>query len=176
MIEVGIRLKNLRSYFEDQRESAFLLPLIDVLKSGVNFKCYLLNPKSSIARRYIEDRARVQASEHNLLEEIEENIEKLASLFRQLNKSGYKGRMELFLYDHFPYQHAVIVDGETANGWMHCSPYLYGISRANAPVLEIKRSANKTLFRKYLRSTKSLIDPPLYDKDCLIIPFYYPQI
>ncbi len=160
IIEMGIRLKNFRSYFEEKRESAFLDPLRKILEKGINFKCYSLNPNGNYAKRYIEDRAIAQPSERILLEEIPQMASELKKIFLKLNREGFKGKMELYQYDHFPYYHATIVDGGTENGVMNIAPYLYGISRANTPVIELDYRNNKILFKKYWKSIKKLINSP----------------
>lgn len=158
IVEIGLRLKNFRSYFEEKRESAFLDPLRNLLEDGINFKCYTLDPKGNYARKYIEDRATSQPSEIELLEDIPRITAELRNLFIQINREGFKGKMELYQYDHFPYYHATAIDGNTENGNLNIAPYLYGISRANTPVIQLQQKSNKVLFRKYWKSVKTLVN------------------
>ena len=158
ILEIGIRLKNFRSYFEEKRESAFLIPLRNLLDQGVDFKCYTLSSTGNFARRYIEDRAIVQPSEKSLLEDIPRITNELKQLFIRLNREGHKGKMELYQYDHFPYFHTTVIDGGTERGQMNIASYLYGVSRANTPVIELDRKMNSLLFKKYWRSIKAFID------------------
>ena len=156
ILEIGIRLKNFRSYFEEKRESAFLDPLRSMLEKGTYFKCYGINPTGNFARRYIEDRAIAQPSEMDLIDDIPRIANELRDLFIQINREGYKGKMELYQYDHFPYYHAMVTDGGTENGNMNIAPYLYGISRANTPVVQVQHRSNRILFKKYWKSIKAL--------------------
>lgn len=158
VIELGLQLRSFKSYFSAKRESAFIDPLSKKLEEGVNFKCYIADSDGSFFRRYMEDRAVTQATELDVLEEAKKTTMELRNLFLQLNRNGSKGRMELFKYNHFPYYHASISDGSTERGLLYISPYLYGVSRANAPVIKVSRKANKVLYRKYWRSIKALIE------------------
>ena len=127
------------------------------LEEGVNFKCYVVDPHGGFLRRYIEDRAIVQPQELNVLEDISKTITGLRDLFIQVNRNGFKGQMELYSYNHFPYYHASISDGATERGVLYISPYLFGVSRANTPVIELTRKNNPVLYRKYWRSITTLI-------------------
>ena len=157
IIEIGIRLRSFRSYFSSKRESAFTKPLSRKLEAGVNFKCYIMDYQGSWLKRYIEDRAKVQPQELAVLENIEKITTDLKDLFTEINRNGHKGKMELYKYNHFPYYHASIADGDTERGLMYLSPYLYGVSRANSPVLEINRKDNKSIYKRYWQSVKALI-------------------
>ena len=156
ILEIGIRLKNFRSYFEEKRESAFLTPLRNLLARGVDFKCYNLALDGNCAKRYIADRAIVQPNEKLLLEDIPRITTELKQLFIQLNREGHRGKIQLYQYDHFPYAHATVIDGGTENGQMNIAPYLLGLSRANTPVIELSQNANKSLFKKYWKSVHAL--------------------
>ncbi len=161
IIEVGIRLKNFRNYFLETRESAFREPICHLLENGVNFKCFVLNPQGNCARRYIEDRQLVQANEANLLKEIPHFTDELRQEFVQLNRMGFPGRMSLYQYDHIPYYHACVTDGNTTdNARILITPYLYGVSRANSPVIEVNRRQQLRLYQRYWRSVQSLTRPP----------------
>jgi len=158
IIELGIRLRNFKNYFNDKKESAFIDPLREILDKGVNFKCYVLDPAGNFARRYFEDRARVQYSEKKAFWESPEVLSELKAHFIALNREGYSGKMELHTYDHFPYYHASLIDGDTEHAELLMAAYLYGVSRANTPVLQMKKSSNKRLFRRYYQSVKAMIE------------------
>lgn len=152
VIEIGIRLKNFTSYFSEKRASAFIDPLLQQLETGVRFRCYLLNPTGNIARRFVEDRASVQPIEKTLLQDIPLITKELQQTFQQLNQKKLPGKMQLYQYDHFPYFHASVIDGDVPNGHLFLTPYILGVSRANTPVLEINRHSNKAIFKRYWRS------------------------
>ncbi|MEM9821749.1 MAG: hypothetical protein AAF985_11785 [Bacteroidota bacterium] len=159
VIEIGIRLGNFKNHFKDQRESAFIQPLKELLEAGVNFKCYVLDPQGNMAKRYVDDRSVVQPFEKDIIDSIPKIAKELGREFDQLNRLNFKGKIQLFQYDHIPYYHASIVDGTEPHGEMMIAPYLYGLTRANTPVIQLSRKSNEVLFKKYWRSIQSLIGP-----------------
>ncbi|MEM8906213.1 MAG: hypothetical protein AAGD05_00075 [Bacteroidota bacterium] len=160
IIEIGLRLRNFKNYFKDKRDSAFSLPLQQLLENGVHFKCYILNPEGNLAERYLADRALIQITEKETFKSLPKISEALQQQFLRINQAGYPGKMKLYYYDHFPYFHASVVDGAQENGHMLLAPYLYGLTRANTPVIEINRRQNPTLFKKYWRSVTAMIQSP----------------
>ena len=158
IIELGLRLRRFAEYFDAKRDSAFLDPIRQQLKNGVNFKCYVLNPNGNFAQRYYNDRAIVQPKEKETYEAAPKIIADLKQVCLKLNREGYKGQMSLFQYDHFPYFHASVIDADTENGIMYLSSYLYGVARANTPVIEVHQKTQKKLFKRYYSSVKSIIN------------------
>lgn len=158
IIELGIRLRNFKNYFNDKKESAFKDPLRAILDKGVQFKCFVLEPTGNFARRYFEDRAKVQYAEKKAFADSPEVLAELKSHFIALNREGYSGKMELHTYDHFPYYHASVIDGETESAEMLMAAYLYGVSRANTPVLKLKKRNNKKIFKRYFNSIKAMTE------------------
>lgn len=156
IIELGLRLRRFTDYFTSKREEAFLDPIRQKLSEGVNFKCYVLNPEGNFARRYFEDRAMVQPPEKTTFEQSPQIIKELETLCLQINKEGFEGKISLFRYDHFPYFHASAIDCDTENGMMYFASYLYGIPRANTPVIEVHQKAQKKLFKRYSDSIKAI--------------------
>lgn len=156
IIEIGLRLRSFTSYFTTKREGAFHDPIRQKLEEGVDFKCYVLNPKSSLAKRYFDDRALKIPKERQSLEESPQVIANLAQTCKSLNREGYRGKISLFQYDHFPYFHASVIDGEMETAKMYMSPYLYGVARANTPVIELDKKTQKKLFKRYWDSVKAI--------------------
>jgi len=153
VIEVGVRLNSFSSYFFSQKETAYRQPMIDLLKRGVNVKGYLLDPDSQEARIYFEDRARAQATEKDAIEDIKTVIKKLKVVCAEFEAMKLNGKFEIFLYKHIPYNLFFVVDGgEKEGAQMMVSPYLYGVKRADCPVMEITKKENAHLFRKYYES------------------------
>jgi len=160
IIELGLRLRRFTDYFQAKRDGAFLDPIRMQLANGVNFKCYVLNPTGNFARRYHEDRAKVLPKERETYETSPKIIAELKQLCLTLNREGYKGKMSLFQYDHFPYFHASVIDAETENGVIYMSPYLFGVRRANTPVIEMHQKMQKKIFKRYWSSVKAIINSP----------------
>lgn len=160
IIEIGLRLRSFSAYFVSRREDAFLIPIQNQLNKGVHFKCYLLRPDGNCARRYVADRTIALPREHDLLEKIPEITANLTTQINALNRISTKGKMSLYQYDHFPNYHATVIDGDTERGKILISPYLFGVSRANAPVIEITKKHHPVIYRQYWKSVKALIHSP----------------
>lgn len=167
LIEVGIRLNSLSHYFISQNETVYKDHIIAALRRGVHIKGYLLDPNASEAMVYFNDRARAQASEKESIAEIKKVIERFKVICAELDALQLPGKFEIYLYKHIPYSLFFAIDGDTEQGRMMVSPYLYGISRANCPVLEINKANNPRLFRKYWESAQLFMDGAqklVYDK------------
>jgi hypothetical protein len=158
VIEVGVRLNSFSSYFFSQKETAYRQPMIDLLKRGVNVKGYLLDPNSQEARIYFEDRGRVQSTEKDAIEDIKNVIKKLRAVCAEFEAMNLEGKFEIFLYKHIPYNLFFVVDGgEKEGAQMMVSPYLYGVKRADCPVIQIAKKDNSHVFRKYYESMELFI-------------------
>jgi hypothetical protein len=153
VIEVGIALRTLIGYFEQRPYPEFKEPIRKLLKDGVNFKFLLLNPDSEIARKYAEDR-----KEPDLLENIRRSIRILCRLKDEFKAAGLPGAFEIFVYSHFPSCYVMLVDPMEGEGRMLISHYLYATKRADAPVIEVRKSSNPILFEKYYKFVKTLLD------------------
>jgi len=160
IIEIGIRLRSFRFYFSSRRDSAFEKPLIQRLQDGVNIKCYIMDHEGAWIKRYINDRSNAQPFEQDVLKNIDQISTDLKNIFTQINSENYSGKLALYKYNHFPYYHASIADGDSERGLIYLSPYLYGVTRANSPVIEISKKKNKTLYKRYWQSIKAFINAP----------------
>lgn len=154
VVEVGIRLKSFSEYFFSRKESEYKSYIINLLKRGVAIKGYMLDPDSQEASIYFTDRAKVQHSESESLDEMRRIKKRLSQLMHEFKHASYPGTFEIYLYRHIPYNLFILVDGQTAHGKMMVSHYMYGIRRAECPVLEFTKSQHPALFRKYLDSMK----------------------
>jgi len=50
------------------------------------------------------------------------------------------------------------VDGDSPNGKVMVSHYVYGLSRANCPVVEFSKQSNPALYDRYWDSLKKLAE------------------
>ena len=157
VIEIGLRLRNFSQYFERKRDSAFSDPLHELLARGIHFHCYVLDPQGNFARRYYDDRSKVHAFERDAFVESETIINELRSKITRLNGQSSAGEMHLYYYDHFPYFHGTVIDGATDQGQALIAPYLYGVRRANTPVIEVSHRSHKKLYQRYWKSVRALI-------------------
>lgn len=152
LIEVGVRLNSYTTYFVSHSDSAFKTHIIDLLQNGVRMKSYLLDPDSQEARIYFNDRTKVQNFEKDALEESKRNIDRLKALCQEFKQMGLKGAFEIFLYRHIPFSQILVVDSQAEWAKMMVSAYLYGVKRANCPVLEFTKKEQSMLFKMYWES------------------------
>ncbi len=157
VLEVGVRLNSFANYFTSQNEDAYKMHILALLKKGVHVKSYLLDPDSNEARIYFEDRMRVQSFEKDSIGEIKKVIERLQAICAEFKTMDLPGKFEIYLYKHIPYSMFLVVDGGMEDGKMMLSHYLYGIRRANCPVLEFTKKEERALFRKYWESVQLFI-------------------
>lgn len=158
VIEFGTTLHTFSSYFINRAEWEFIEKVTNLLKNGVNFKCYTLDPDCNAARIYFEDRKRFMPDEANSISVIQKVIQRLGKVQIRFNEKGYAGKFEVFTYKHIPYNYFMAVDGQTASGKMMISHYIYGESRANCPVIEFTKSTDSPLFKRYWYSLQKLIE------------------
>jgi hypothetical protein len=156
MVEFGITLNTFSSYFFSRSEEEFKVHIEALLDKGVNVKCYLLDPASNEALLYFNDRSRAIEEEKNTPEKIKEAIGRLEKVHREFAEKGYSGAFEVYAYKHIPSNYFLIVDGESLNGKMMASHYLYGERRANCPVIEFSKKDHRSLFRRYWNSYLAL--------------------
>ncbi len=159
VIELGIRLKTFAGYFTSRNEQEYKSHIINLLKRGVHFKVYMLDPDSQEARLYFEDRQRVEPLEKEAIGDAKKVIERLIMLVKEFEQMQQPGNFEIYLYRHVPYNHFLAVDINAPNGKMMVSHYIYGVRRAECPVLEFSRTSYPALYKKYEDSLR------LYVKD-----------
>ena len=156
VVEFGLRLHAFTDYFLSRNEQEFRAHIEELLAKGVALKLYLLDPESNAARLYFDDRARILPDEARSIEEIQRVIERLKHINSEFKAAGYPGKFEVFRYKHFPYGHFLIVDGGSRHGKLMASPYLYGVRRANCPVISVSKSASPGLYKQYWQSFQHL--------------------
>lgn len=156
IIEFGLRLRTFTDYFYSRNESEFARPIKKTLQRGVNLKLYLINPDANEARLYFQDIAKHKPDELESLEIIKRVIKRLKDIQREINELGYPGKIKIYTYKHIPQSHYLIIDGATPLGKMMVTHYLYGIKRADCPMLEVSKQYNYELYNKYYRSFKLL--------------------
>ncbi len=139
VIEFGVKLEQFVNYFEGRGDWEFREPVLRILEKGVNFKCYLLEPDSNIARMYFEDRAKANELELEALKKLPEMLKKLKRIASSLNAYGHRGKFMLFTYKNIPSCSYFAVDKDYFKAKMIVSQYIYGIRRAKSPSLEISK-------------------------------------
>ncbi len=157
VIEVGVRLKTFTEYFYSRNEQEFKQYIVNLLKRGIKLKYYMLDPDSNEASLYFSDRTKGQEDEKESVNEMKRVIHKLEKISKELEANKYSGSFEVFLYKHIPTNHFLVVDGKQPHGKMLVSHYLFGLRRAECPVIEIDKRFQPLLFKKYLKSMSLFI-------------------
>lgn len=157
--EVGVTLNTFTNNFFHRSGSEFKEPFRKLLERGVTVKCYLLDPDSSEALAYFNDRARAKGfeEEKNKPYQTKQNLKKLKAIYDEFAEMEYRGKFELYLYRHFPTNNFLAIDPEQSKGEMTISHYLYAQLRAHNPVVKINRHDNPTLFETYWHSLQQMI-------------------
>jgi hypothetical protein len=157
VLEIGVRLNSYTNYFMSQSEKVFKAHIVELLRKGVSIKSYLLDPNSQEARIYFDDRAKVQTFEKDALSETKRNIERLKVLCAEFEAMKLAGTFEIYLYRHIPFSHVLVVDSKMEGAKMMVSNYLYGIKRADCPVMEFSKNDHPQLFSKYWESSQHFV-------------------
>lgn len=164
IIEVGIRLHTFAVDFVKTNDALYKAKIEALLKKGIHFKSYMLDPNHSIAGHYFDDRAKILNKEKLAKEEAKQALEGLKNIAAEFKDKGYKGRFELYLYQHYPQNLFISIDRGDQGARMLVSPYLYGIRRAECPVFVVSNSTQPTLYRKYKQSLEAIIQDAIIVK------------
>lgn len=157
VVEFGITLNTFSSYFMSRSPREFKTPLLNLLERGVDFKCYLLDPDWNEANMYFNDRKSVVNVGKSDIEKIRDALSILKIFSQEVASLELEGKFEVFKYRHLPNNYFLIVDkGIHTQSKMMVSNYLFGHPRAHCPVLEFYRSAQPTLFIRYLDSFEAI--------------------
>lgn len=157
VLEIGVRLNSYTNYFISQSDKAFKAHIVALLRKGVSIKSYLLDPDSQEARIYFDDRAKVQTFEKDAITETKRNMERLKALCAEFEAMHLAGTFEIFLYRHIPFSQILVVDSKMEGAKMMVSNYLYGVKRADCPVIEFSKTDRPQLFSKYWESFQHFV-------------------
>ncbi len=151
VVVIGSTLRSWIGYFDRAPKSEFKHPILHLMKQGVSFRFYLLDPDSDSAKVYAEDR-RAEA-----IEETRKSVQDLHAL--SIEFKDLAGTLEVFAYSRFPFGYGLFIDNDSLRASALISHYLPGVSRADCPYLEITREANVPLFEKYVQALNALTTP-----------------
>ncbi|HFA50769.1 MAG TPA: hypothetical protein ENJ95_17310 [Bacteroidetes bacterium] len=157
LIEFGLSLNSFSNYFFTRNEEEYKAHIESLLKKGVHIKCYLLDPECNEARLYFNDRKIFVEEDCPGTEKIKTVLRRFKKIDREFKAAGHRGRFEIYTYKHIPNNYFLSVDGNSLNGKMMVSHYIYGELRANCPVLEFTKKDNPSLFKKYWNSLDKLM-------------------
>ena len=158
IIEVGVSLNTFSQHFSSRRESEFKQPIHNLIKRGVNFKCYLLDPDKNKCKIFSNDRASIIDEDQDETSKIKSAIRRLAKIQREISDANYAGNFEIYLYNHLPTNYFLGIDLDQREiAKMMTATYLFGERRAKCPILEFSRKDEPILFQTYLDSLKRII-------------------
>lgn len=158
IIEIGVRLNSLNYYLNNRKKEVFKDTIENALENGVNYSCFLLDPKAESTKIWFKDRALHSNTEgdEDADKMITEIIKSLSRTKKRLNLLR-KGKFKLFSYNCFPFANIIAIDRKSRNGKLLVSPYLYGINRKESPGFLILKSENKELFQLYNDSIDAIL-------------------
>ncbi len=157
VIELGLRLRNFTYYFTDRNTKQYKSHIVKLLNKGVNLKCYTADFEEANTKIYFEDRAKFDKRELKKFNRMSEVVEELEEVIKELREQKLEGNMTLHTYTCLPHMHCLIIDGDSPEGKMLVSHYMYGIKRSEIPVIEISKKENPDLFSKYWQSAQQII-------------------
>lgn len=156
VIELGLRLRAFTDYFRSRSAHEFRNHIEELLEKGVTLKLFFIDPTSNEAHLYFKDRANAFPEDAHSCEIIKESIRVLKQINAEWEAKRYPGKLELYKYKHIPHCHYLIVDGEGPQAKLIVSPYLYGTRRADSPLIQVSKRANRQLYRLYWNSFLAL--------------------
>lgn len=158
VIEFGTTLNTFSEYFMSRKAADFKLPVQRLLERGVDFECYLLDPHWSGTLMYFDDRSAAVEGGKEGLEKIKNTLRKLKIVAAEYAVLDLPGSFKIFTYRHFPFNYFLAIDpDDKARARLMVSNYLYGLPRADCPVLQFSRAAHPVLFLRYQKALRALI-------------------
>lgn len=152
VIEIGNRLREFTSYFYSRNPVEFKNHVLALLKNGVKLKCYALDSRWALDNLPINSK-----EEKKYFEEIPETLNKLLEFKKEVSDKNLSGSVEIFIYQHVPLFHVQCTDGDSAEGRMTVSNYLFGIKRSQCPVIQFSKQSNPTMFSTYWESIQNIV-------------------
>lgn len=155
IVELGTGLTTFASYFDQTNPGLFRDPVFATLARGVAMRCFALDPESAAASSFLADR-----SEPDYVDRIRDALVRLGRVREDVAKRDWSGSFELSVYAHIPSFYVLGIDlGDdepSDHGAMMVSNYLFGVERAQTPVMRLSRTSNPTLFDRYWAATRAI--------------------
>lgn len=152
VIHVGTTLSNLAHNLCDRPSYEFKDRIEYLLRIGVTYKCFAIEPNCPIAKVYSEDQ-----NEPDFNDTIATSLDKVRNIRCEFEKKHLTGRFEIYTYRKFPYFRGIFVDGENIEGSMKLTPSLFGVKRPETPTFVFCRKDYPGLYEKYWESLKVVI-------------------
>jgi class 3 adenylate cyclase len=152
IIEVGIGLTSFAQYFTGQKPEEFRDPIRQLVRGGVNLKCFALDFGYEPGRTWLEEQGNPDYPEEAAI--ARRRLEEEGKFYRY---EEYRGRLSYHTYRRVPEFWCLAVDADDAvDGRMFFAPYLMGVPRSAMPVVQVSRTSRPELYEKYLHSIRAL--------------------
>ncbi len=155
VIFLGVRLRQLVSYFTHRKDAEFKEPLLKLLDCGVRVSCYLADPDHNPVRFYFSDLATALPEERFGEKAIPGLIMHLQKVQVEIRQILPGAPFHIFKYRHLPTAHFLAVDTDSVYGKILVSNYIFGVPRSKAPVIEVHHSSK--LYGYYQSALEALI-------------------
>jgi class 3 adenylate cyclase len=154
IIEIGIGLTSFAKYFTGENPDSFRDPIRQLVKRGVNFKCFALNPAYQPGIEWLGEQAN-----SNYAEEARIAREMLIAEKHHCKSERYRGTFEYYTYDRVPEFWCLGVDvNDAVSGRMFFASYMMGVPRSEMPVTQISMFTYPALYKAFLRSIEAVRD------------------
>jgi len=152
IIEIGIGLTSFAQYFTGQKPDEFRDPIRELVRGGVNLKCFALDFTHEPGRAWLAEQDNPDYPDEAAI--ARRRIQDEAKRYRY---EEYRGRLSYHTYKRVPEFWCLGVDVEDQlDGRMFFAPYLMGVPRSALPVVQVSRTSKPELYEKYLQSVRAL--------------------
>jgi class 3 adenylate cyclase len=152
IIEIGIGLTSFAQYFTGQKPEEFRDPIRQLVRTGVNLKCFALDFGHEPGRAWLAEQDNPDYPEEAVIAR-----RRIEGEGRHYSYEEYRGGMYYHTYRRIPEFWCLGVDVDDAlDGRMFFAPYLMGVPRSALPVVQVSRTSNPELYEKYLDSVHAL--------------------
>lgn len=152
VIEFGTGLVTFAAYFDSLGPQQWKAPVLDLLRRGVNLRCFVLDSDSATAEHYYALRDEGKYKKRTI-----GTLDRLREIRDELNAESDAGSISVLTYRSLPHQYVLAVDLGLERSAMQFSPYLPGLGRAECPVYEASRSGEPDLFNRLQASLEQQI-------------------
>jgi class 3 adenylate cyclase len=150
VIEIGSGIRQFSQYFVNQNSSQFKEPIEELLKKGVNIKCF------AVDYDWVLKNGKKMFDDIDYFKQIRKNLLSLDMTKKEITKNK-KGKFEIYTYKEIPYFHAFAVDLNTNDGKLIISNYLPSLKKSECPVLEFSKKSNPDMFQQYKKAIGGII-------------------
>lgn len=150
VIEIGSGIRQFSQYFTKRNPSQFREPIEELLKKGVNIRCFAVDYDWVLknGKKIFED--------EEYFKQIKKNLISLNKTKKEMVKKK-KGKFEIYTYKVIPHFHAFAVDLNTSEGKLIISNYLPSLEKSECPVMEFSKKSNPDMFQQYKKAINHII-------------------